>query len=522
MKPIIRENYDQVPYPATSHFYTHPDRLATPATLLGLDPPPVEQCLVLELGCAGGGNLIPMAYGLPESRFVGIDLSAGQIEAGQAVVQTLGLRNISLRQMDILEISPDLGQFDYIIAHGVYSWVSPQVRDKLLNVCRQNLAPNGIAYVSFNTYPGWHMLGSMREMMQYHTQHQANPEEQAKDARWLVDFLANSIPDDLSPHSGFLKSYTDFYKKRIFPRDDSFLLHDELAEFNDPVYFYQFAEQIAEFGLQYVSDAHFQTTLAGNLPPHVARTLQKIVKDNIALEQYLDFLYNRTFRQSLLCHAGATLNVQVTPARLEKFFISSMTQPANPDLQLDQPRPEQFRASDGNTLTTDHPLAQAAMLHLAEVWPQAISLKALLAAARNRLNGAAPGKESAREIEILGATLLKGYSSSKTLVQFHRYAPSIKTKVGPQPVASPVARLQVKDGPKVTNLRHERVSLAGATYHLLPYLDGDHTHAALLDILQKKMENNELQLKEQDRAKSLAEVLGIELQRLARAALLVG
>lgn len=72
-------SYDEVPYESYPFAQTHPDRLATVATLLGLRPAPVEQCRVLELGCAGGGNLIPMALTLPESTFVGIDLSARQI-----------------------------------------------------------------------------------------------------------------------------------------------------------------------------------------------------------------------------------------------------------------------------------------------------------------------------------------------------------------------------------------------------------------------------------------------------------
>jgi tRNA G46 methylase TrmB len=65
--------YDEVLYPSYTHNQTHPDRLATIATLFGLTPAPVERCRVLELGCGNGSNLVPMAYGLPGSEFVGID-----------------------------------------------------------------------------------------------------------------------------------------------------------------------------------------------------------------------------------------------------------------------------------------------------------------------------------------------------------------------------------------------------------------------------------------------------------------
>ena len=125
-------SYDAVPYPDYSYFESHPDRVATMATLFGMKPPPVDRCRVLELGCAGGGNLIPMAYGLPQSEFVGIDTSARQIAAGQEKASALGLKNVTLQPLDILDVNTDHGQFDYIIAHGVFSWVPRVVQDKIL------------------------------------------------------------------------------------------------------------------------------------------------------------------------------------------------------------------------------------------------------------------------------------------------------------------------------------------------------------------------------------------------------
>ena len=131
---LTQSAYDQVPYPSLSYSQSHPDRLATVATLLGMSPTPVNRCRVLELGCASGGNLIPMAYGLPESDFVGIDNSARQIAEGQAMVKTLGLKNVTLGYLDILDVNVELGQFDYIIAHGVFSWVPRAVQEKILEI----------------------------------------------------------------------------------------------------------------------------------------------------------------------------------------------------------------------------------------------------------------------------------------------------------------------------------------------------------------------------------------------------
>src|SRR5207247_7326990 len=130
---------------------------------VGVKTAPLECCRVLEIGCASGGNLLPMAEALPEASFLGIDLSERQINEGQQAIAALGLGNVELRHLNVLEIGPDFGLFDYIVCHGVYSWVPPVARDKILEVCRKNLAPNGVAYVSYNTLPGWHMRGMIRD-----------------------------------------------------------------------------------------------------------------------------------------------------------------------------------------------------------------------------------------------------------------------------------------------------------------------------------------------------------------------
>jgi len=164
----VSGSYNQVRYLGRPLKQTHPDRLATVAGLFGMPAAAPSECRVLELGCGDGGNLIPMALGLPRSGFTGIDLAGDAIREGCAVVSALGLRNITLRQLDLMEAGPELGEFDYIIAHGLYSWVPPEVRERLLHVCRAHLAPSGVAYVSYNTYPGFHRREMFREMMLYH------------------------------------------------------------------------------------------------------------------------------------------------------------------------------------------------------------------------------------------------------------------------------------------------------------------------------------------------------------------
>lgn len=526
----IQTAYDQIPYNSVSFPQTHPDRLATVATLLGLDPPPIERCRVLELGCASGGNLLPMAQGLPGSEFVGLDLSGRQVSEGQKAIAALGLKNIVLLHQNLLEVEPDFGQFDYIIAHGVYSWVPPAVQAKLLDICRRNLRPNGVAYVSYNTYPGWRLHSTVRDMLLYHLQQVAEPAERISQARELIDFLAESILAEGNPHASFLHSYVNYVRERFLPDgDDAYLFHNELAEVNEPVYFHQFAERAAEHGLKYLGEAQFQTMLATNLPPKVAASLSRIARNTIALEQYMDFLRNRTFRQTLLCHQEVQLKGKLTPDRLAYFYMASSALPESPELDIFSTRVDKFRAPNGDTLATDHPITKAALFHLSRMWPQAVQFNDLLAAACRLLNINVPQDPLSPDRQILGANLLKGFTYNEDLVEFHVYAPHFTLEIGDRPVVSPVARYEARRGSRVTNLRHELVNLEGLPHSMFPYLDGSWNRAGLLRILEKWVAEGVLEVRQEDGGPmaanqlrdTLAEMLESTLRSLANAALLI-
>jgi SAM-dependent methyltransferase len=192
MSDAAQTEYDAVVYPTGLYPQTHPDRLATNATLFGLDPAPVEKCRVLEIGCGDGTNLLTMAFSLPESRFFGIDLAAEPIRRGNQLIEKLGLTNVTLRQLDVLQTPDDLGVFDYIIAHGVYSWVPAEVREKIMAICSRHLSEQGLAYISYNAYPGNHLRDLVRRMMRFHSDKFEAPADKVRQARALVKFAAEA------------------------------------------------------------------------------------------------------------------------------------------------------------------------------------------------------------------------------------------------------------------------------------------------------------------------------------------
>src|ERR1700690_3679914 len=186
---------DPVAYPGSPCSQPHPDPLATIAALHGLPAAPPERCRVLELGCGNGGNLIPMAYVLPGSTFLGLDAAGSAVAQGQEQIAALGLTNVTPVHADLLDTS-NLGTYDYVIAHGLFSWVPPSVQERVLAIASEVLAPNGVAYVSYNALPGCHIRNAMRQMMRWHVRGIDEPTERIGQARGLVRLLGEAAAPD--------------------------------------------------------------------------------------------------------------------------------------------------------------------------------------------------------------------------------------------------------------------------------------------------------------------------------------
>jgi SAM-dependent methyltransferase len=288
--------YDQVPYRDYAFGFTHPRHLEAVATLFGMVPPDATQCRVLELGSASGGNLIPQALELPESFFVGMDLSERQVNAGRAIIEQLRLKNIELRRANILQVDDGWGRFDYIIAHGVFSWVPREVREKVLEICSRNLAPNGVAIVSYNTYPGWHFKNLTRELMLYHSSQFEDPREQIGQALAILEFLVGLTPADSIPGRLFREQLEELRSQN----DPTYVFHEYLEQTNEPIYFHHFIQRAEAHGLAYLAEAEFWRMLIENLPPQTHELFRRLPL--IRQEQYLDFIRARAFRRTLLCH----------------------------------------------------------------------------------------------------------------------------------------------------------------------------------------------------------------------------
>ena len=539
----IITSYENTPYPYLGYQQTHPDTAAGIATILGLTPTDVEHSRVLEVGCAVGGNLIPMAFALPDSQFVGFDISPAQIEAGQAMIQELGLTNIELQTLDIMDATEDtLGKFDYIIAHGIYSWVPENVRDRLLAMCRELLTDNGIANISYNVLPGWKMMGMLRDMMLHHTRDTDDPDDKVAESRELANFLVESVPKLNKGNVSFYSSYRDFlegYNEFVLKgRDESsfpanLMLHDEIAVINHPVYFHQFAEHLDQHDLQYISEATLSKVMPTNLPQDVAQELLGMSGDIIEMEQYMDFLYNRTFRQTLICHKEREVNRRLAPngEMMEKFYLASNAQLTTPHAMLSETGVARWKGSDGAEFATDHPVTKQAMAHLLEQFPLSVKFADLYKTAMQESYSRNPDDDvQQRDMALLSGHLLQMFSYSDTLMEFHTIPTRCITKIANMPKVSRVARWLVQQGySTVSNMRHQRVQLEPLAQLILPLLDGEHSQRALMTHLKSLVESGNITFESTDgkpltKAKLQSRIkheLHQQLQWFAHAALLI-
>jgi methyltransferase-like protein len=469
-------SYDELPYSDHCFPFSQPDHMAAVAVLRGLSPPAIASARVLELGCGRGGNIIPLSLGHPEGRFLGIDLSGRQIAEGQEVAGELGLMNLELKAMSILDLGADAGQFDYIICHGVYSWVPRPVRDKILEICSKNLAPPGIAYVSYNTYPGWHERGLVREMLAYHVADTPDPLKRVDRARAFLEGLVSVLPVKTSSYARILRSEGDFLRGV----SNTYMYHEHLEDTNSPLYFHEFMAEAGAHGLGFLGEAR-TPGLIDNLPPDARAALDRWAGHELAREQYLDFLNNRTFRRTLLCHEAALRARCETPDVMSRITISTGVRPVSPEPDVVGDTPEQFRRPEGiENVTTNNPLVKAALVTLFEADCRALSSTELWEQVRQRLGprlAQIAGEEEARE--NLVAALVRCFGTG--LVDFHVHPPRFATEPGPRPLASPLARLQLRRQQPVTNLRGRGVELDEFHRLVLERLDGTRDRASLLD-----------------------------------------
>lgn len=524
-------SYDAVPYSSYPYPQSTPERMSTIARVTGLRTADVRTARVLELGCAGGGNLIPLAASFPDAHFTGIDLSTRQLASARAESEAIALGNISWMHADLASSPMLSGEFDYVIAHGLYSWISDKAREGLWNLLSRHLAPNGVAYISYNTYPGWRMRGMVRDMMKYRVRRVASPAERVDKARRLLDFLVRAVPRENNAYGMLLAAELETLRDK----EDAYLFHDHLEDVNEPVYFHEFAERASEHGLSYLAEAEYRMTATGNLPPAVESLIGGVAENVVEVEQYMDFVRNRMFRQTILCRSEVVPDRRRDPRRIEGMWVGSSSRLDGEMGDIDDGRTVRFEGSTAVMSTNDR-VVKAAMEYLSRQWPARVTFGDLLATALSR-GRAEPvvshAGASSAEGRRLAESLLMGFSTGQvelSTVPCGYVSPAdVSDGLLCQPSTSRYARWQAEHAGFVTNGRHEVVELTDFQKSLMGLLDGSRDQAQLLDGLAALLEAGTIGVHHEGRrlppGQAAAEALRMELDRqllaLARQALLL-
>ena len=496
--------YDSVPYDSHPFPQTAVEHLEALAYMFGLDAPRPEQARVLELGCASGGNLIPFASRHSEATAVGIDLSTVQISQGLDVIRVSGLGNITLRAFDIAAIDASFGQFDYIVCHGVYSWVPPEVQDAILRVCSENLAPNGVAYISYNVYPGWKAREIVRDAMILRGAPRDEPDEKLSYARGMLEFLEQSARPD-----SVLKKTLEETMPIVRSANSSYLLHEFLEPCNAPCYFKQFVERAGAHGLAYLADAEPSSMFVQNYGEKVRDPLlRECGGSQMLMEQYLDFLVNRTFRQTLLVkqELASDIRYRLDPERNAKLEYAGTfsTQDGTP-LTLDT-REQPCNAMRNLKVTLRLPVHKAVAQVLDESYPATVSTEALITAVAERTGDLRTSVGSfvsgmLEELLILGAVRIRlgSKTTARSVPEFPRALAAVRRASGLPLTAGPAA--------SVCNQWHEPVALSLLERCLLPLLDGAHSHEALAEHLASEARSERLRFIKDDKPITDADAL---------------
>ncbi len=474
--------YNALPYPSTARKYSHPFYLRSAAALSGFSAPSTDNCRVLEIGCSDAGNIINMALTMPSAHFFGVDISSREIESGQASINAIGLRNITLKTMDIMELDKyHQDPFDYIVAHGIFSWVPDFIRHKILEICRDMLSPTGVAFISYNTYPGFRLRESAHDIARYAARNSESLVES-------VDYVRKIINTTVRLNSAEHKHYASSLQREsamMLEVPDSFVAHDILEVENRAFYFHEFTAKLASFGLEHFSDSTIDAYRI-LFPPEPMHNLLAHFANNLYIrEQQIDLLVGRQFRESLVCHAGVSGAPNIYPSIVESMYITSRL---TIDKNFASSENEQiYKLKSGKSCLVERNSILSFILELLQdSFPAPLSPAEICISLKDKFPDITP-KRIAEE-------LLECYRSMTDSIEFLADAFPASCPIDDFPFSSPVARFQVQNGLRVTSLYHETVEINPFQAMLLCMADGSRHKSSFGEELIKLFDAGELDI----------------------------
>ena len=465
---------------------SHPSQIGAIARLFGLQPAALANARVLEIGCASGGNIIPLAANYPGMQVVGVELSPKQAAVGQELIAAMRLPNIQIITGDIGQYATLLkghAPFDYILCHGVFTWIPEPVQEAILEVCNKLMAPQGVAYISYNTYPGWKLREVLREMMLFHAGPIDDPTRRLQQGRAIVEYIRN-ISDKNTAFGKLLATESEI----VLKGSDYYIHHEFLEQDNRPLFFKDFMAMAMRHDLIYLGEANFAEMAPQRLGAEIAETLARLSNGNVlATEQYMDLFTNRFFRQTLLVKNRETppISRNLTPASFEGLHMTVGVSALAPELQADKTMPlASYRDRFGRTLSVNLPLTKYVIDELMLAQPKPLSFTELV----NRVvtkTVTVPPSDLAPAMQQIGAQLLQLLVQGALTVHSDELMPAA-TALAPDSLLKafqPAQALAARGENWVPTRTHQAQGLQVVELGMIALMDGTRTQAQLIEAM---------------------------------------
>lgn len=431
------------PYKTFARKETHPARIGALARLHGINSKLPSECALFEIGCGDGGNIIPLAAQYPNASFLGIDRSLELIEKGREECRALNLNNIELVCEDIVNYHAALSSFDYVICHGLYSWVSPNVQQEILERAKSALNSEGVLFVSYNTLPGWRQRGALRDIMQVGASFVAGEDDVARldNAMAFLDLVVEN--------SSAVTPYLKEAAQRLKSSEPSYLVQEFLGDYNSALSFTDFIEAASQAGFQYLTEARTVMTSIEDLADPLKEIFEGLGDDVLAKEQVIDIVRNRMFRETLLCHSGAKLDRGLSSTVFKELTFVALYIPDGDGVSATEPN--QVRLIErltGRSIDVPRGECAATLAVISKFGAHGVKFSEILRASGEGGEGVVDQQECLRAVFTLWKT---GFIEALS-------APICS--VDGRAVVSPVARMQAVSGGRVTSALHESFNLS--------------------------------------------------------------
>lgn len=484
----LAQSYNDFPYKSLVYDTTQPTKLQAIAKMKGLSPAPLENAKILEIGCSFGGNLIPFAIKYPNSQIIGIDLSEHQVNTGRQVMKEIGIDNIHLIAADITNVTFDDLKFDYIICHGVFSWVPEFVQEGILSCIQKYLSPNGVAFISYNTYPGWHLKDMAKKLMLFGSDKNLDKMARVEQSFEMLKYTGKILERNVS----FIANEVNNIFNHIVSSQKYYVAHEYFEEFNEPMYFCDFIEKIKKYNLGYVADTNMPNlTTKFIFRDQEYQDVCQYFNNNVEkIEQYSDFVVNRAFRCSIITHQQNLIDndIHQEMEKYEKchFFYDLFIQVENSDIEFIELDDKKVWKVSGDGLDfSSNPLSDALFNYL----KQQNSPKLI-----NDIVNEFKDKDFYDEKDLINILFF--------LIHSHRcyltYTPEERMHYGEKPHMLDKYRNMILfdyNNPTVIGLANDHYRIVNFNHlviFLIQYLDGNHTIDDLVDIIKNAIETDVL------------------------------